>query len=174
MVEFTMVFMIFMTIVVSLLEFSFVLTVKIGITNTAQDAVQMASQAGNIASADFQILRLVEKDVSLPMNQSKIVSVEIFKTDSYGVTNLGEDKYTRDGGPYKNPSDTTQIVPYTQGTHTYLPAIRQNVVSKGVDYIGVIITYQYSWVTPLPNLVGLGSSGVKFVQSSVSRMEPIQ
>jgi Flp pilus assembly protein TadG len=174
MVEFTMVFMIFMTIVVALMEFSFLLTTKVGVTNTAQDAVQLASQLGNTASSDFQILQLVEKDISAPMDKAKIVSVEIFKTDSYGTKNLGEDKYTRDGGLYHNPSNTLQTVPYTQSTPTYAPSTRQNVVATGVDYIGVIVTYQYTWITPIPNLVSLGSTGIKFVQSSVSRMEPIQ
>ena len=169
-----MVFMIFITIVVALMEFSFLLTTKIGVTNTAQDAVQLASQLGNTASADFQILQLVEKDISAPMDKAKIVSVEIFKTDSYGTTNLGEDKYKRDGGLYHNPSDILQTVPYTQSTHTYDPSIRQNVVATGVDYVGVIVTYQYTWITPITNLVSLGSTGMTFVQSSVSRMEPIQ
>jgi hypothetical protein len=177
MVEFTMVFMIFMTIVVALMEFSFLLTTKVGVTNTAQDAVQLASRLGNTASSDFQVLQLVEKDISAPMDKAKIVSVEIFKTDSYGTRNLGEDRYTRDGGTYPDPSDPNippKTVPYTQSTPTYAPSTRQNVVATGVDYIGVIVTYQYTWITPIPNLVGLGSTGMTFVQSSVSRMEPIQ
>jgi len=169
-----MVFMIFMTIVVALMEFSFLLTTKIGVTNTAQDAVQLASQLGNTASADFQILQLVEKDISAPLNKARIVSVEIFKTDAYGTKNLGEDKYTRGTGEYPNPTDITQKVPYQSSTHTYDPSTRKNVVATGVDYIGVIVTYQYTWITPIPNLVSLGSTGMTFVQSSVSRMEPIQ
>ena len=165
-----MVFMIFMTIVVALMEFSFLLTTKIGVTNTAQDAVRLASQLGNTDSSDFQVLLLVENGISAPMDKTKIVSVEIVKTDSYGTTNLGEDKYTRDGGLYHNPSNILQTVPYTQRTHTYDPSIRQNVVATGVDYVGVIVTYRYTWITP----ISLGSTGMTFVQSSVSRMEPIQ
>jgi Flp pilus assembly protein TadG len=173
MVEFTMVFMIFMTVVVALMEFSFLLTTKIGVTNTAQDAVRLASQLGNTDSSDFQVLLLVENGISAPMDKTKIVSVEIVKTDSYGTANLGEDKYTRDGGLYHNPANILQTVPYTQRTHTYDPTIRQNVVATGVDYVGVIVTYQYTWITPIPNLVSLGSTGMTFVQNSVSRMEPI-
>jgi len=168
-----MVFMIFMTIVVALMEFSFLLTTKIGVTNTAQDAVQLASRLGNTISADFQILQLVEKGISAPMDKAKIVSVEIFVTDAYGKVNGGEDKYTR-GGSYPNPSDPTKTVPYAQNSTGYPAASRCNVVAiaicGGVDYIGVIITYQYTWITP----IGLGSTGMTFVQSSVSRMEPIQ
>jgi Flp pilus assembly protein TadG len=174
-VEFTLIIPIFLTIIVGLMEFSFLLTTKIGVTNTAQDAVQLASQLGNTASSDFQILKLVEKGISAPMDKTKIVSVEIFKTDVYGTKNLLtlEDRYTRDGGTYPDPSDPNippKTVPYTQRTHTYDPSIRQNVVATGVDYVGVIVTYRYTWITP----ISLGSTGMTFVQSSVSRMEPIQ
>ncbi len=173
-VEFSLIIPIFMVIIVALMEFSFLLTTKIGVTNTAQDAVQLASQLGNTASADFQILQLVEKGISAPMDRAKIVSVEIFKTDAYGTKNLGEDKYTRGAGEYANPDAITQKVPYQQSTLTYDPSIRQNVVATGVDYVGVIVTYKYTWLTPITNLVSLGSTGMTFVQSSVSRMEPIQ
>jgi hypothetical protein len=166
-----------MTLVVAIIEFSFLLTVRVGITTSSQDAVQLAAELGNGASADFQILSLVERDVSPPMSKVKIVSVVIFSTDAYGKVNKGQDKYTRDGGVYKNPSDVTQTLPYTPAPAGYAPVDRCNVVAAvicgGVDYIGVTITYQYKWITPLPGLVGLGSAPL-IVQTSVSRLEPVQ
>ena len=175
--EFSLVLLPFMMIIVALIEFSFLLTVKIGVTDTAQDAVQLASELGTDQTSDFQVLQLVQKDVSAPMDPSKIVSVEIFKTDIYGKVNSGEDKYVPGLPAYQNPGNTSQTVPYKQVSTGYLPSARCAAVATtgcgGVDYIGVIVTYQYSWVTPLPNLVGLGSSPPTFVQSSVSRMEPI-
>jgi Flp pilus assembly protein TadG len=177
MVEFSLVLLPFLTLIVATIEFSFLLTAKIGVTNTAQDAVQLASRLGNSGDADFQVLQLVEMDISAPLSKSKIVSIEIFSTDVYGKINNGEDKYTR-GGSYANPLDTTKTVPYLQVSTGYLPASRCNTVTVsvcgGVDYVGVIVTYKYSWVTPLPNLAGLGSTAPTFVQSSVSRLEPIQ
>ena len=177
-VEFSLVILPFMTLVVAIIEFSFLLTVRVGITTSSQDAVQLAAELGNGASADFQILSLVERDVSPPMSKVKIVSVVIFSTDAYGKVNNGQDTYTRDGGVYKNPSDITQTVPYTQNPSLgYAPINRCNVVAAaicgGVDYIGVTITYQYKWITPLPGLVGLGSAPL-IVQTSVSRLEPVQ
>jgi TadE-like protein len=178
-VEFSLVIMIFMTIVVAIMEFSFVLTTKIGVTDSAQDAVQLAAQIGTNDDADFYILQIVEKDMSAPIDRSKIVSVTIFRTDEYGTANYGQDKYNH-GGSLPN-QDATATVPYSPAGLGYVPADRCNVVSGagcthtgGVDYIGVTIQYQYSWVTPLPNLVGLGTSPPLFVQTSVSRMEPIQ
>jgi len=177
-VEFSLVILPFMTLIVAIAEFSFLLTVKVGISTTSQDAVQLAAELGNGASADFQILSLVERDVSPPMNKAKIVSVVIFSTDPYGKVNNGQDTYTRDGGVYKNPSDITQTVPYTQNPSLgYAPVNRCNVVATvicgGVDYIGVTVTYRYNWITPLPGMVGLGSAPL-FVQTSVSRLEPVQ
>ena len=175
--EFSLVLLPFMMIVVALIEFSFLLTVKIGVTDTAQDAVQLASELGTDQTSDFQVLQLVQKDVSAPMDPSKIVSVEIFQTDIYGKVHSGEDKYLPGAPFYQAPGNTTQPVPFHQISAGYLPSARCAAVTTtvccGVDYIGVIVTYQYSWVTPLPNLVGLGSSPPTFVQSSVSRMEPI-
>jgi Flp pilus assembly protein TadG len=175
--EFSLVILPFMTMVIAIIEFSFLLTVKVGITDTAQDAAQLASEVGTSSDSDFQVLQIVEKDMSAPVDRTKILSVEIFSTDSYGVVNLAEDKYTR-GGSYVDPLDNSKTVPYSSVSTTYPPASRCNTVAVavcgGVDYIGVIITYQYTWMTPLPNLVGLGASGPKFVQTSVSRMEPLQ
>ncbi len=177
-VEFSLVLLPFMVIIVALIEFSFLLTTKIGVTDAAQDAVQLASELGTDQSSDFQVLQLIQKDVSTPLNPTQIVSVEIFNSDANGIANTGEDKYVPGAPYYQNPSNTAQTVPFKQISTGYLPSARCNTVASsvcgGVDFIGVIITYQYSWVTPLPNLVGLGSSPPTFVQSSVSRMEPIQ
>ena len=93
-VEFSLVILPFMTLIVAIAEFSFLLTVKVGISTTSQDAVQLAAELGNGASADFQILSLVERDVSPPMNKAKIVSVVIFSTDPYGKVNNGPVSYT--------------------------------------------------------------------------------
>jgi hypothetical protein len=42
-----------------------------------------------------------------------------------------------------------------------------------VDTIGVKVTYQHTWVTPLANLVGLGGTGTTLTQSNAMRMEPV-
>jgi Flp pilus assembly protein TadG len=176
-VEFSLVIMIFMTLIVSIIEFSFILTTKIGVTNAAQDAVQLASEMGNTADTDLWVLQLVEKDISLPLDKGKIYSVQIFSTDNYGSARNGADTYLR-GGSTSNATNTI-TVPYSiSGTKGYPESARCSTVAVGVcggvDYIGVTITYKYTWVTPLPNLAGLGTSPPTFVQTSVSRLEPIQ
>jgi Flp pilus assembly protein TadG len=181
-VEFSLVILPFLIVITAICEFAFLLTVKVGVTDTAQDAVQLASEMGNQTDTDWYVLQLVEKDMSAPIDKTKIVSVEIFWTDSYGTTNKGEDKYLRNGGTFANQAGAT--VPYSASTASYPVASRCNInsnvgcvtghTSGGVDWIGVKITYQYSWVTPLASLIGLGSSAPTFVQSSTSRLEPVQ
>ena len=118
----------FMVIIVALIEFSFLLTTKIGVTDTAQDAVQLASELGTDQSSDFQVLQLIQKDVSTPLNPSEIVSVEIFKSDANGIANTGEDKYVPGAPYYQNPSDTAQTVPFKQIGTGFLPSARCNIV----------------------------------------------
>lgn len=180
-VEFSLIIPIFMTLIVAIAEFSFILTIKIGVTDTAQDAVQMAAEMGNNPDADFAILSRIETDLTGPADKTKIQSVEIFWTNNYGNVNLGEMRYTRTGLLHNKANTAT--VPYTAdagGAYPY--SARCNVVSgvgcpsghSTVDWIGVKIIYQYSWVTPLPGLVGLSGTAPTFVQSSICRMEPIQ
>jgi hypothetical protein len=173
-VEFSLIIPIFMTLVVAILEFSFFLTVKIGVTDSSQDAVQLASELGNTPNADFSILQLVEKDMGSPIDRTKIQSVTIFQTDLEG-DNLGSDTYNRTGSWTLN----SVTIPYSlSGGKGYAEANRCNIVNPtvcgGVDWIGVTITYQYHWMTPLPNLAGVGSSAPTIVQTSTSRLEPIQ
>jgi Flp pilus assembly protein TadG len=173
-VEFSLVIPIFLTLILAIAEFSFLLVVKVGTTDAAQDAVQYASELGQTANADFYILQLVEKDMAAPIDRTRIQSVSIFWTDPTGA-NKGADTYTRSGTWTLN----SVTIPYSvSGTKGYPEASRCNTVSAsvcgGVQWIGVTVTYKYAWITPLPNLVGLGSSPPTFVQTSTSRLEPIQ
>jgi len=180
-VEFSLIIPIFMTLVVAIAEFSFLLTIKIGITDTAQDAVQTAAEMGNNPDADFAILSRVEADLTSPADKTKIQSVEIIWTNNYGNANNGEMRYTRTGLLHNKANTAT--VPYTAdagGAYPY--TARCNIVSgvgcpsghSTVDWIAVKITYKYAWVTPLPGLVGLSSTAPTIVQFSICRMEPIQ
>jgi Flp pilus assembly protein TadG len=175
--EFALIIPVFMLVIVAIMEFSFLLTAKIGVTDATQDAAQFAAQLGNTPDADLMILQLVEKDVSPPLSPLKIQSVTIFQTDTYGSASTGSDTYTR-GGSLSNGPPPTITVPYTlSGSKGYPEASRcatvNTLICGGVDYIGVTITYQYAWVTPLPGLVALGPA-MLFTQTSVCRIEPIQ
>ena len=182
-VEFSLVILVFLTLIIAIVEFSFLLNAKVGVTYTAQDAAQLAAEQGNNADADFVVLQQVEQDMAPPINRTQIVSVSIFWTNQAG-TNLGADTYTR-GGTYKDPLDATKTVPYAQTAAGYLPGAtpaNRCVVNSGIgcatghtttDWIGVTITYKYAWFTPFPSLIGLGGAAPTFTQTTTSRMEPV-
>jgi len=39
--------------------------------------------------------------------------------------------------------------------------------------VGVWISYKYSWVTPLPSLIGLSGTFITFDEINIVQMEPI-
>jgi hypothetical protein len=172
---------IFMVLIVAIIEFSFLLTAKIGVTDTAQDAVRYAAELGSTTDADFNVLQLVEQEMGPPINKTQIASVSIFWTNLQGASLGFADTYTR-GGTFWNAAHTLSV-PYTQTSSGYPVDDRCNVLGgigcatghNGVDWIGVTITYKYAWVTPLPYLApGIGSVAPTFVQTSTSRLEPVQ
>ena len=175
-VEFALIIPLFLILIVALAEFSFLLTVKVGVSDTAQDAVQLASELGNTANADCTVLQLVEKDMGAPIDKAKIQSVSFFWTDVTGA-NKGANTYVRTGTMTCANGGT---VPYSSTANGYPIASRCNFVlgcgpgKPGVDWIGVTITYQYAWITPLPSLIGLQGSPPTFVQTNTSRLEPVQ
>jgi hypothetical protein len=176
-VEFALIIPIFMLLIVSICELAFFLTVKVGVTDATQDAVQLAAQMGNADDTDFDVLQLVEKDLSAPIDKTRIQSVVIFETDLTGKNYGAADTYTR-GGSLPNKAGTL-TVPYSlSGGKGYGEGSRCNSVAisicGGVQWIGVTITYQYAWLTAFPTLIGLGSINPTIVQTSTSRLEPIQ
>jgi Flp pilus assembly protein TadG len=176
-VEFALVIPIFLVVVVAIAEFAFLVTIKFGVTYAAQDATAIAAELGNAPNADIYVLNQVEKDLMAPVDKAKVLSVAIYWTDSNGV-NKGSNTWTRTG--LTTAGGIT--VPYTLASAGYPVANRCNIVlatgcapgHTGVDWIGVTITYQYSWVTPLPGMIGLGGTPPTFVETTTSRLEPIQ
>jgi len=175
-VEFALAIPIFLTLVVAIVEFAFLLTVKTGVTYASEDATQTAAELGNTPDADCMILQQVERDIQAPVDKVRIQTVSIFWTDLNGA-NKGADTWARSGS-YKCKSGA--VIPYTQNSFGYADSTRCNVVlgcgsgKPGVDWIGVTITYSYQWITPLPGMIGLGGSPPTFVETNTSRLEPIQ
>jgi Flp pilus assembly protein TadG len=180
-VEFSLVFTIFVTMLMGFLEFTFVFNALLSIGHATRDAALIAAEAGNNSGADCVILAQIEKDVSAPASAAKITQVSIYHADQNGAVIGGQqDVYTRTGSTSCTLSDgTTVTVPYTaSGTPTYAPAGRCNVLAgcgsgRTLDTIGVKVVYQHTWVTPLANLVALGGTGTTLTQSNAMRMEPV-
>ena len=181
-VEFALVFAIFVTMMMGFLEFAFVFNASLSIGHATRDAALVAAEAGNNSGADCVILAQVEKDVSAPADASRITQVVIYRSDQNGALYGGQQNvYTRGGSFSCTLSDGTALtVPYSvAGSPAYLPATRCNVQAgcgsghPSVDTIGVRVNYQHTWLTPLANLVGLGGTGTTLTQSNAMRMEPV-
>lgn len=178
--EFALVFPIFISMLMGILEFAFVFNAVLSVGHATRDAALVAAEAGNAHGADCVILQQVENDVGAPADRSRITQVIIYRADQNGAIVGGQENiYTRTGSmtcPMLDGSSLT--VPYTASSLTYVDATRCNILAgcgggRTLDTIGVKVTYHHSWVTPLSNLVSLSGSGTTVVQSNAMRMEPV-
>jgi Flp pilus assembly protein TadG len=184
MVEFALVIPIFITLVVAICEFAFLFTTYLSASFTSRDAVQVAAEMGNSPCADEVVLSRIEHDLTGPANSNKIQRVDIFWADASGNVKGGaKNTWIRTGVSSCTLPDTTVVsVPYQLSSGSYPLTSRCNVVlatgcASGhttVDTVGVTIAYQYSWVTPLPGLIGGSGTGMTIVQTNVMRMEPVK
>ncbi len=170
-----------------MIEFSFVFNALLSIGHATRDAALIAAEAGNAASADCVTLQAIEQDVTMPADLTRIQEVSIYRSDRNGAV-IAQNLYSRTGVTSPGPSATTCVlpdgssltVPYRATTTGYPYGTRCNFASgcpdnatRPLDTIGVKITYQHSWITPLSNLVTLGGTGVTLTQSNAMRMEPV-
>jgi Flp pilus assembly protein TadG len=188
-VEFALIFPLFIILVMSVIEFALAFNAILGVNRASEQAVQVASEAGNDPAADCYILQAVEQAIQVPNSESNIVHVQIQWTNPSGGTVNAMDEYDRSGSTSCTTSTGTSInVPYTATANGYGPAQRCNVINgcpaissahNTVDTIGVTVRYQYTWKTPIGSLLRFigGSntwgSGMTFNKRNVMRIEPI-
>jgi Flp pilus assembly protein TadG len=183
-VEFALVIPIFITLVVAIAEFAFLFASFLSVSFASRDGVQMAAELGNAPCADYVVVDRIERDVTAPVDKAKITGIDIFWSDGAGNVKGGAvNNWVRGGSSSCTLPDTTTItVPYHQTSNGYPLASRCNIVSAAdcvsghttIDTIGVKITYQYSWITPLPSLLGGSGTGMQMVQSNMMRLEPVK
>jgi Flp pilus assembly protein TadG len=190
-VEFALVFPIFLLMLIGFVEFAFVFNALLSISHATRDAALIAAEAGNAADADCLILQQVENDVSAPADKNRIQQVVIYRSDQNGAVYGGQQNvYVRTGLLTAGNSTSctlldgsTLTVPYTTTAPTYPTASRCDILagsSNGcdpghptVDTIGVKIVYRHTWLSPIANFVSLGGNGVTLTQSNAMRMEPV-
>ncbi len=181
-VEFSLVFTIFITMLMGFIEFAFMFNALLSIGHATRDAALIAAEAGDNTGADCAILAQVEKDVSAPADPSRITQVVIYRSDQNGAVIGGQQNvYLRTGTTTCTMSDGTSLtVPYSISGSVAYPADTRCNVQAGcpdsthpLETIGVKVVYQHSWVTPLANLVALGGTGTTLTQSNAMRMEPV-
>jgi Flp pilus assembly protein TadG len=186
--EFALVFPLFWTVVIGLIEFSFGFQSVLAVSFASRNAAVIASEAGNAPTADCSILRSVENDLTAPSSARQILTVDIYWTDSNGVLKPGATTtYTRsalsttnckvDNVSFTVPYGTPSPNGYPMGTRcsqragcpSYLPS---HAGSTGLDTVGVKLTYRYLFHTPYSAI--LGGTGWTLERSSEMRLEPFQ
>jgi hypothetical protein len=182
-VEFALVFPIFILMFMATIEFGLAFNAVLDVNYASRNATLLAAEAGNTAGADCVILQSVEDDITSPASDASIQSVDIYWADPDGGQKSGKvNHYVRGGSLSCSYRDGTTItVPYTATVVGYLDTQRCNALKgcgashPGLDTIGVSITYQHKWRTPMSAVIpGVGpSSGLTVVKSNAMRMEPI-
>jgi hypothetical protein len=181
-VEFAFVFPVFLLVLLALIEFAFLFSGVLGISYATRDAALLAAEAGNARGADCVIIKAVDRAVTPPADDGRILRIVIYRADRNGVEIPGaSNEWVRGGST--DCGDGTSI-PYVRQTNGYPETERCNVLAgcgpgrPGLDTIGVRVTYQHNWVTPLggfpgPGFGGQGGTGFTVSQSNSMRMEPI-
>ena len=185
-VEFALVFPIFIVLLLGLIEFAFVFNAMLATNFAARDAALAAAEVGDGSGGDCAILDAVEKALGPPADEGRIQSIEIFRAQPNGAMIGTPTTYVR-AAPRSCtfPDGTVATVPYTSAPNPngYPSVVRCNILNgegcpdpgpnRTVDNVAVRITYHHNWVTPLRTFVGGNPGGLTFDRSSVMRMEPI-
>ena len=179
-VEFAVVFPLFWTLLIALIEFAFGFQSVLAVSFASRNAAVMASEAGNAAMADCAILHSIEGDLSAPSVTSQIQKVDIYWTDSNGVPKAGAmTTYTRSTSTTIacSVNGVAFTVPYSLTANGYPMASRCSTRSGcaghvGVDTVGVKVTYRYLFHTPYGAV--LGGTGWTLERSTEMRLEPYQ
>lgn len=180
-VEFAFVFPIFMVLLTAVIEYGFLMNANLASSYATRDASLVAAEAGNTKGADCAILKKIEDDINGPSDPRNITTVKIYLADpTTGAIGSKVNTYTR---------STTPSLPCTLGGASfnlnyaspgsigYDETTRCNIVNVsacgGLDTIGVQITYNYTWHTPLKSLLGFTGAGWTVVRSNAMEMEPV-
>lgn len=187
-VEFALIFPLFMILVMSTIEFALAFNAVLGVDRSSESAVLVASEAGSTSGADCLVLQEVDDKLTTPNNDNNISTVQIQRTNAAGGTILAANVWSRSGSTTCTLADSTTVtVPYTITSTGYPDSQRCNIIAgcpgmtparSTVDTIGVQVRYTYTYRTPLGSLLtligGNGAAGTwTFNKRNVMRVEPV-
>lgn len=180
MVEFGLVLPVFILLIIGLIEFALAFNANIAVNFASREAALIGAESGNDAIADCRILQTIENSIDDPARASRITQVRIYRANVNG-TEIGANVYVRGGlitCQFWDGVETQEIkVNYTLTTENYPVASRcnqlQGCAGTPLDTIGVAITYNHPWITPLAGMVTLNGTGFTFTSSNAMRMEPV-
>jgi hypothetical protein len=166
---------IFVSILLSIVEFAFMFSAILATDVVSRDAALVAAEAGDTVGADCSILRTIEDKMGAPEDRGQIQTVEIYRTNAAGDQQGTATVYGRTGSmSCVLPDSSTVSIPYSRTQNGYPEASRCNVLAgcggQSLDHIGIRLTYRHTWRTPIG--LGLGSF-LDVIRSNSMRMEPV-
>ena len=178
-VEFALVFPLFMLLMLFIIEFAFVFSALLGVNYASRNAALAPPKPATTRWRDCVILQQVEDSIGAPGNKASIQTVTIYRTDQSGSDAAGDpDVHPRRHDDLHQGNDHAVGSVLVADRH-YTYDQRCNFLNgcpilgrTQIDTIGVEITYHHTWVTPIRNF-GLAGTGVTLTQSNAMRMEPI-
>jgi hypothetical protein len=188
-VEFALVIPIFLLLFMAIVEFAFVFNAILSVNFAARNAALIAAEAGNAINSDCIILASVESDVSAPADRARISRVDIYRSTLTGAVWAGSTptSYTRGGSKTCTYPDRPPItVPYQivagPSGDGYPEIDRCNILKgckidthgvthTGVDHVGVKISYNHPYKTPIRTL--FSGPSLSFDRANSMRMEPV-
>jgi Flp pilus assembly protein TadG len=195
-VEFALVFPLFLILLLSTIEFAFALNAVLSANYSTRDASLIGAEAGSNKGSDCQIIAQVLADMTPPVDASRITQIVIYQANASGGPVSGSysgsgNVWTHNlvsttdcsayGGSSSLPFDLTtanypeglpNLTTGAGGRCDYINGCPSNAL-RTRDTIGVQVSYTYTWHTPLPNFVPLASGSFTITRANEMRMEPI-
>jgi hypothetical protein len=176
-VEFALVFPVFLTLLIGFIEFVFVFNGVLAADLATRGAALAATEGGTDSRTDCAVLKSIEDDFGPPTNRTGIQLVEIYEATATGEHIGPSTQYDRRGSFQCRLLDGTPLtLPYTRTRDGFPPkdrctSLRGCAGTSSVDHVGVRLVYRHTWRTPFPNVVASGPY-LTIERSNVMRMEP--
>ncbi len=83
-VEFALIFPLFFTLFLGIIEFAFAFNAILAVNFASRNAALAAAEAGTNVGGDCVILQSIEDDISAPADTSRITKIEVYRAKSNG------------------------------------------------------------------------------------------
>jgi hypothetical protein len=193
-VEFALIFPIFIMLLFGTIEFAFVFNAVLSANFATRDASLAAAEAGSNTGADCVTIAKVLADMTAPVDRANVTQIIIYRANASGGPFGGS--YTGAGNVWNRGGATdcsayggSASLPFSLATANYPEGIPNlstgaggrcsylngcpNNTARTRDTVGVQVTYTYTYHTPLRNFVGLGGGTFTIVRSNEMRTEPV-
>lgn len=165
MVEFAMITPLFMLILLTVLEFGFVFTHHITMEYATREGARMGAALANgsvtfdCKVVDEQVVAAVQRVLTASGSQidmDQIGEIRIYKAGTNGEEQTLANVWKKGNGPKVDGA----FLMFKESSNNWDACARNNGGIGQTDSIGISLVYDYRYVTPLGNVLGLVGSPV--------------